>query len=214
MTQSQEKPVQQELFFDKRFFIVLNSLISSGEAATLGGNAILIYLILKCNASFETSLTKLGYRRLSELSGIKSYTTIQNAIEKLVDHRLIEKVHPLSGSRSVFKILDTVHIFNDTEEKYANIVMPYQPLAIKQNLSAIQKSVETGFSTPLPPHITININIVSNTGDNGTITINNNAGISLQENEQILALKSLAESSDNPFARKALAALSVKKKDE
>jgi hypothetical protein len=210
MTQSQ-KPVQQELFYDKRFFIILNSLISSGEAAKLGSNSVLLYLILKCFSNYETSRTSIGFRRLSELSGIASFQTIQKALKRLEEHKLIERESKVSGERSVFKILDTIHVFDEKETVYANLHMPYQPLAIRENLNAIQKAVQTRFESPLPPHITININIATNNGDNGNITINNGSGVSIEAESALELLKTLT---DNPFAREAVLAIEGRRKKE
>jgi len=171
---------QKDLFnADTRFIMVLNSIISSGEAAELGSNAILVYLILKCNSDFITSRSSLGVRRICELSGINSQQAVLNAIRKLEEKELIKRCDGnLAGKRAVYEIRDNVHIYDERGNSAGKAVVPYSPSRMKQQLDEVKEALKTG-TLPKSSNITLNITIIQNK-DNATVNINNQSAGSSQ----------------------------------
>ncbi len=160
--------------------MILNSLVTSGEAAKLGANAILVYLILKVHADYHTGLVSIGVRRLSQLSGIKSYQTVSNALKKLVQHSLIKSIDKEKGLRGLFEVKDTVTLYDREGTEAGKAVVPYQPMQMKKHIDDVKLALKTG-ELPSSSNVTLNLNIVVTNGNNNTLNINN-INVSSDEN--------------------------------
>lgn len=171
---------QLDLFYaDTRFFMILNSLITSGEAAKLGANAILIYLILKVNADYSSGLARVGVRRLSELSGIKSYQTVSKALQTLLDHSLIMKAKEAKGTRTIYEVKDTVTFYDREGTEAGKAVVPYQPMHLKRHLQDVKDALRSG-EVPKTSAVTLTLNIIMTNGNNNTVNVSN---ININNNE-------------------------------
>ncbi len=179
-----QKPKQQDLFYgDTRFLLMLTSLISSGRASLLGGDPILVYLILKCNADYVTSRASVGTARIKELSGIRSQKTIMSCLQKLEEHQLIKRINPNeSGKRSVYEISDPVYLYDKDGSFAGNAIVPYRPKHLGEQISELKENFLRNGVVPSNSTIKFNITIVHNT-DKGTVNINNgdsNSNIDLE----------------------------------
>lgn len=187
---AEDRKKQLELFADTRFFMVLNSLITSGQASKIGANAILIYLILKVNADYSTGLSSIGIRRLSDLSGIKSFQTVTKAIKKLVEHDLISIVRNYGGLRNVYEVKDTITVYDNSGTEAGKAVVPYHPSKFKNYIQDVKNALLTGEVSKSSP-VTLTFNIIVSNGDNAKITVNNN--LSTENNSSTHNLNDLPE---------------------
>lgn len=171
---SSRKPKQQDLFYaDTRFINMLTSLISSGRASLIGGDSLLVYLILKCNADYATSRVSVGTARIKELSGIHSQKTIVACIKKLEEYELIKRINPNDrGMRAIYEIRDTVSLYDKEGSFAGNAIVPYRPKQMGEQLSELKEQVLRRGTITENSTIKLHLTIIHNT-DSGTVVVNN-----------------------------------------
>lgn len=171
-------PSQLALFAaDTRFVLLVSSLFSSGLAAELGPTAVVVFLVLRAHANFQTGEVHIGQRRLADQVGVTTLTC-RRALAALEAKGLISRSQEHSRARTTYTITDVIPVFhNDPEHKAAGtIAVPFIPRRATELLNDAKASLYRGEPPPGSP-ITLNITVVHHSGS-GDVVINNHGSSS------------------------------------
>lgn len=166
-------PSQLALFAaDTRFVLLVSSLFSSGLAAELGPTAVVVFLVLRAHANFQTGEVHIGQRRLADQVGVTTLTC-RRALAALEAKGLISRSQEHSRARTTYTIIDVIPVFhNDPGHRAAGtIAVPFIPRRATELLNDVKASLYRG-EPPAGSPITLNITVVHHSGS-GDVVINN-----------------------------------------
>lgn len=165
---------------DTRFVLVVCSLFSSGLAAELGTTAVVVFLVLRSSANFQTGLVYLGLREISRQAGI-SVSTTRRALTELERRGLIARRQPHPNGRTIYTLTDQLPVFQRDEkgekQPAGTLAIPFVPQAASRNLEEARAALVRGVVPQGSPVVlNLTINLVQHTGTGDVIV--NNAGSS------------------------------------
>jgi Helix-turn-helix domain len=174
-----KQPHQLALFSaDTRFVLLVTSLFSSGLAAKLGPSAVVVFLVLRSSANYQTGKVFLGQRLIAEQAGITT-ATARRALATLEAHGLITRHQAHANARTTYTITDRIPVFQRDEEgekqPAGTLAIPYVPVVAAARLNEARAALVRGVvpqGSPVVLNLTINLVQHSGTGD----VIVNNAG--------------------------------------
>jgi Helix-turn-helix domain len=167
-----KQPHQLALFHaDTRFVLLVTSLFSSGLAAKLGPSAVVVFLVLRSSANYQTGKVFLGQRLIAEQAGITT-ATARRALATLEAHGLITRHQPHANARTTYTITDRIPVFqrDDEGEKQpaGTLTIPYVPVVAAARLNEARAALVRGVvpqGSPVTLHLTINVVQHTGTGD-------------------------------------------------
>lgn len=162
---------------DTRFVLVVCSLFSSGLAAELGTTAVVVFLVLRSSANFQTGLVYLGLREISRQAGV-SVSTTRRALTELERRGLIARRQPHPNGRTIYTLTDQLPVFqrDDHGEKQpaGTLAIPFVPQAASRNLEEARAALVRGVVPQGSPVVlNLTINLVQHSGS-GDVIINGN----------------------------------------
>lgn len=181
-----KQPHQLALFSaDTRFVLLVTSLFSSGLAAKLGPSAVVVFLVLRSSANYQTGKVFLGQRLIAEQAGITTKTA-RTALATLEAHGLITRHQPHANARTIYTLTDRIPVFqrdDDGEKQPAGtLAIPYVPVVAAARLNEARAALVRGIvpeGSPVTLHLTINVvqhsgsgDVVINNGQSETRTLN------------------------------------------
>lgn len=169
---------------DAQFFHVFKSMVKSGDAAKMGGPAVLVYIVIKTFTDLATGKSFPTMDTIVEMSGM-SERNVRRHLKTLAENGYLEIVGE-PGKRSRFILKEKIGITNaDTGEVDSIATFDYVPLAVQQAQKEIKNFLLTGDATDAKivkiERLTVNINI-QNIGRDGYIV---GEGGALEKAQQI-----------------------------
>lgn len=184
---------------DTRFVLLVTSLFTSGLAATLGPSAVVVFLVLRANANFNSGKIFLGQRLIATQAGI-SLPTTRKALALLEQHGLISRSQERDNSRTTYRITDRIPIFTNDEarENAGTLLVPFMPTKTAEQLAAARESLRYGDAPPAETRVVINLTLVQHIGS-GDVVVHNGTGSS--STSKTLATKDLPAEAQAFFTR-------------
>ena len=167
------QPRQLALFHaDTRFVLLVTSLFTSGLAAQLGPSAVVVFLVLRANANFNSGKIFLGQRLIAMQAGI-SLPTTRRALSLLEQRGLISRHQETENARTTYSLTDRIPVFtnNEDREHAGTLVLPYVPTRTSEQLQQARDCLQTGFA-PSGANITINLTLQQHAGTGNNVVIN------------------------------------------
>lgn len=128
---------------DSSFTTEQRDMFASGMVAEIGVNAYAVWHGIKYYADFETGEAFPGMRALGKKLGI-SQPTVQRAIERLVESKLVRIAKPHTKRRGQTYIARERMAVRIGSRLLCTIVVDYVPNTMRQRLSRIQNALATG----------------------------------------------------------------------
>jgi DNA-binding transcriptional ArsR family regulator len=140
MTSADEQ--QFELFkAETVWFHVFRSMIESGDAAKMGGNAFLLYCVIKAHTNFSTGRAFPGIDTLIEKTGI-SKSQVLRELKILEDMGYITRAK--QGRNNVYTLREKVGISDDHGRPVAAASWDYVPDGVRNAVADLKNVLMTG----------------------------------------------------------------------
>jgi DNA-binding MarR family transcriptional regulator len=141
--QPNTKPLTDLPEINQSYFVTPTDIFDSGLARTIGMNAFGVWCAIKRHADYNTGECWPGMRRLSELTGL-STSTIQSAVDRLVQAKLLRVTKGGAGSRSnryVARERLDVHV---GARLLCTVVIDYIPAHHRERVAGIAAALRDG----------------------------------------------------------------------
>lgn len=133
---------QQELFkAEASWFHVFRNMIESGDVATLGTHATVVYLVIKSYSNYSTGAAFPGTDLISEKSGVSKRQVI-TSLQKLEEAGYLTKKR--RGRSNVYTLREKVEIQDSTGRPSAVATWDYLPSTVKAAQTEIRNLILTG----------------------------------------------------------------------
>lgn len=128
---------------DSSFTTEQRDLFASGMVAEIGVNAYAVWHAIKFYADFNTGEAFPGMRTIGQKLGL-SPMTVQRAIEKLVDAKMLRVLKPASKRRGQTYIAREKMAIRIGNTVLCTIVVDYVPSSLRYKLNKIEQALTTG----------------------------------------------------------------------
>lgn len=128
---------------DSSFTTEQRDLFASGMVAEIGVNAYAVWHAIKFYADFNTGEAFPGMRTIGQKLGL-SPMTVQRAIEKLVDAKMLRVLKPASKRRGQTYIAREKMAIRIGNTVLCKIVVDYVPSSLRYKLNKIEQALTTG----------------------------------------------------------------------
>lgn len=157
---------------DTRFVLLVTSLFTSGLAASLGPSAVVVFLVLRANANYQTGKVHMGQRLIASQAGVTLPTT-RKALTLLEQRGLISRHQDYENARTTYAITDRIPFFTNDEERNSagTLAVPFVPMRTAEQLGEAREALRHG-KAPEGSRVTINVTLVQHTGS-GNVVVNN-----------------------------------------
>lgn len=128
---------------DSSFTTEQRDLFASGMVAEIGVNAYAVWHAIKFYADFNTGEAFPGMRTIGQKLGL-SPMTVQRAIEKLTEAKMLRVIKPASKRRGQTYIAREKLAIRIGNTVLCTIVVDYVPSSLRLKLNKIEQALTTG----------------------------------------------------------------------
>jgi DNA-binding transcriptional ArsR family regulator len=139
---SEEEEQQFELFqAETTWFHIFRSMMDSGDAARMGGNAFMIYCIIKGHTNFRTGRAFPSIDTIIEKSGL-SKSQVLRELSTLEDMGYITRAR--EGRKNVYTLREKIGISDDKGRPIADATWDYVPDGVRTAVAELKHVMMTG----------------------------------------------------------------------
>lgn len=167
-----QQPLFEDLTVEHHWFHVVRAMIVRGKIAEMGAYAWCVYCVLKAYTALDSGKTWPSQETIAGHIGM-SIPTVERAIAKLVDMGIVQKQR--EGRRNVYQLMESIPMIEKTTGHIlAYAERPYAPMQFAKFLEELKTLAADG-TRPRDAaiNITLNVNVIHQSGDNSTVVINN-----------------------------------------
>jgi DNA-binding transcriptional ArsR family regulator len=135
--QAEFEPFQAET----TWFHIFRSMIESGDAAKMGGNAFLVYCIIKGHTNFKTGRAWPGIDLIMEKAGL-SKSQVLRELDSLEEMKYITRTR--EGRKNVYTLREKVGITDEKGRPVADATWDYVPDGVKGAVADIKNVIMSG----------------------------------------------------------------------
>lgn len=126
-----------------QWFHVFKSMVESGDAAKLGGTAVLVYLVVKTYADFSTGRSFPGLELVAEKAGLSERQVIR-CLKSLAEAGYLE-IEQKAGKRNIYRLREKIPIMNaETGRPESVVTFDYIPGAVRAAQAELRNFLVTG----------------------------------------------------------------------
>ncbi|MDR5839356.1 helix-turn-helix domain-containing protein [Caballeronia sp. LZ034LL] len=138
----QDEKEQFELFqAETTWFHIFRSMMDSGDAAKMGGNAFMIYCIIKGHTNFKTGRAFPGIDTIMEKSGL-SKSQVLRELTTLEDMGYITRAK--EGRKNVYTLREKIGITDDKGRPVADATWDYVPDGVRGAVAELKHVMMSG----------------------------------------------------------------------
>ena len=159
------------------WFHLFKDMVQSGDAAKMGGAAVLVYLVIKTYVDFSTGRSFPSMELIAEKSGLSERQVIRH-LKTLCDFKYVEKEQS-PGKRNVYKPKEKFQKINSiTGDIESVITFDYIPNAVRAAQAELKNFLVSGNAENAQYikienlHLTVNVQNIA-TGDGVVYNIEN-----------------------------------------
>ncbi|MFP3645177.1 helix-turn-helix domain-containing protein [Paraburkholderia sp. SIMBA_054] len=137
-----EEEQQFDLFqAETTWFHMFRSMVDSGDAAKMGGNAFMIYAIIKSHTNFKTGRAFPSIETIMEKSGL-SKSQVLRELDTLEEMSYITRAR--EGRKNVYTLREKIGITDDKGRPMADATWDYVPDGVRSAVAELRHVMMTG----------------------------------------------------------------------
>lgn len=151
---------QLDLFrADTRWFHLFRSMIDSGDCARIGPHAMVVYLVIKAHANFETGRSFPSVTTIAAKAGV-SEKQVKRSLVVLVEAGYLAKRR--EGRKNLYTPLERFPVLDGSGSPAATMTCAYVPREMQDIQHRIKEMLQTGaIAEGQTVHINLTVQVIA-----------------------------------------------------